>query len=41
MENTPLNKLMAMTAHKKIDTLLVYINKYAPSEIDYENQIRL
>jgi len=41
MQNTPLNKLMAMTAHKKIDTLLVYINKYAPTEVEYENQIAL
>jgi integrase len=41
MKNTPLNKLMAMTAHRKMDTLLVYINKYAPSDINYENQIAL
>jgi integrase len=35
MKNVPINQIMVMSSHKKLDTLLKYIDKYTSKDINY------
>jgi len=41
MKNIPINQIMVMSSHKKLDTLLKYIDKYTDKKVNYAQYLEI